>query len=480
MSYDIFERARQRPEVTALVTGAREWSYAELAASCARAAGLLARDGLLTSGSPVALVTHPNPETLATLLAAIAYGVPLLLVGPRVPESERAALIARAGARACLVATPELLATAEAPPPPACAPAPETPLAIVPSSGSTGQPKLVVLSRAAFAASAAASAQNLPLTASDRWFLCLPLAHVGGLSIVTRSLSAGSAIALFDSGPGGLVQRARELGVALERARATLVSLVPTLLSALLELEPPWSPPASLRGVLLGGAATSPELLSRAGERGVTALVTYGLTEACSQVTTTPSGTRPRIDGGLVSAGRPLPGVELAIDANDRILVRGPVLASALLDAALPLDREGWLVTDDLGRLDADGELFVFGRGSDRIVSGGDNVDPLRVEAVLLATPGVLEACVFPVADATYGELVACALVVAPEFDAELTRRSLERELAPSARPRRVAVLLRLPQTGPGKLDRRGARVLATPLLETWTALNARRAETPT
>jgi O-succinylbenzoic acid--CoA ligase len=302
---------------------------------------------------------------------------------------------------------------------------------------------------------------------------------VGGLSIVTRSLIAGSAVALFDGGSGGLLARAAELGAAIGRSRANLVSLVPALLSRLLELDPPWAPGPELRAVLLGGAATPLSLLERARARGVPVLTTYGLTEACSQVATTPLGEAPAVRGNLVSAGRVLARQELRIGPGDRLCIRGPTLATRLFDQELSLASDGFLETDDLGFLDDDGNLFVYGRASERLVSGGENVDPLQVEAALLRDPTVQGACVFGVPDPDFGELVACALVVTPDFDAARTEASLRSRLASAARPRLVAEIASLPLTPNGKLDRARARAQATPALTSWKALSRRSGETP-
>ncbi len=140
-----------------------------------------------------------------------------------------------------------------------------------------------------------------------------------------------------------------------------------------------------------------------------------------------------------MSAGRALSGQALRIGPGDRICVRGPTLATRLLDAELALTSDGFLETDDLGYLAPTGDLFVYGRASERLVSGGENVDPLQVEAALLRDPAVLGACVFGVPDPDFGELVACALVVAPDFDA-----AAQRGLAAfAARERRLAAARR-------------------------------------
>jgi o-succinylbenzoate---CoA ligase len=478
VTLDVFAAAGRDPRAVAVVTSERELDYGELAERCRTRVAALAERGLLDATRSLALLVRPTLASLEMLLACFAHGVPVLVLAARTPLSEREALARRADVSALLDPETDCLESAgPAPPPPAVEP--DRPLAIVPSSGSTGVPKLVELSRGAFLASARSSAHNLPLVPGDRWLMCLSPSHVGGLSIVTRSLVAGSAVALFDAGDGGLLARAAELAAALEHSRATLVSLVPALLSRLLELDPPWTPPPELRAVLLGGAATPLSLLEKARSRRIPLLTTYGLTEACSQVTTTPFGSDPATRDGLVSAGRALSGQALRIGAGDRICVRGPTLATRLLDAELALTSDGFLETDDLGYLTATGDLFVYGRASERLVSGGENVDPLQVEAALLRDPAVLGACVFGVPDPEFGELVACSLVVSPDFDAARTETSLRAWLASAARPRLVATVTTLPLSPNGKVDRSRARAQATPALTSWAALSRRSEETP-
>lgn len=475
MSFDVFAIARQSPDAVAVVTCSGEVTYSELAARCESAARKLAHLELLEPGCPLAVIVRPTLESVTALFTCMARKVPVLVLNPRLPAPERFELALRAGARAIVEpdAGSEPLPSAVKTPAVRAETGPTTPLALVATSGSTGRPKLVVLSRGAFEASARASAANLPLAAGDRWLLCLPPSHVGGLSVLTRSLLSGSAVCVFDPGERGLLRSAGELASTLEQSQATVASLVPTVLRALLDL-PDFEPPRALRAVLLGGAATTLDLLERARRRSVPLLVSYGLTEACSQVTTTPFGSFPRVRDGLVSSGRPLPGVELRVRADDRICVRGPTLASRLHDEPLPRDAEGFFVTDDLGRLDERGELFVYGRASERIVSGGENVDPVAVEAALLQDPSVLAACVFGVPDERFGELVACALVVSSDFEPARCVRRLEGALAPEARPRRAALLDAFPELSSGKLDRAGTRARALSALTPWDSLTPR------
>jgi O-succinylbenzoic acid--CoA ligase len=471
VSLDVFAVAARYPDSLALVSAGQRLTFAHLASEVAlRAAALSARGLLSRSGGPIALVARPGLQTLLTIYTLWSYGVTVFPLPPRLPAVEQQAWAARANARVLLEvlefpSEPPFSPVPALPEPPALT----APLAIVATSGSSGAPKLIELSRGAFLASADASAKNLPLTAQDRWLLCLPLSHIGGLSILARCLLSASAVVAFEPGSSGLLARIPALAACLSSERISVVSLVPTLLDALLTLEPPWQPSPALRAVLLGGAATSPQLLGRARGRAVPLLTTYGLTEACSQVTTTPFSRLPEVYAGLVGSGRALPGIELKIAADQRICVRGPTLCSRLLDAELPLDEQGFLRTEDRGYLNAEGELFVLGRASDLIITGGENVDPLRVEAALLSAPGVVAAAVFGVPDARFGERVACALVLAQNCELATVRATLQQTLAPHEVPRLSARVEALPLLENGKLDRKRVRTEAEAALQSWS-----------
>lgn len=312
------------------------------------------------------------------------------------------------------------------------------------TSGSTGTPRGVVLSRTAILANAVASAAHLGWRDDDAWLLALPLAHAGGLSVVVRCLVARKPI----------VTDAR---LAEGLARSTLASLVPTQLAQLLDAG--WTPPASLRAILLGGAAAPASLLERAAAAGVPVLRTYGLTESFGQLATTPVDRAGEPEAPLV----PLPGVQLYGGTREmpaRIRVRAPMLATSYLDGT-PIAPE--LETADLGWLDDDG-LHVVGRVDDVIVSGGENVHPLEVEAALLATPGVRAACAFGVADVRWGQVVGAAIVVDAGFDLDVAVARWA-ALPPHVRPRELALVDALPMLANGKIDRRAAARLArTPI----------------
>ncbi len=371
------------------------------------------------------LLAAPGRSTLLAIWAALERHTPLGLIHARAPEPERAALIARLAA----------------------AVVPTDTLAVVFTSGSTGRPKGVVLSRRAARAAAALSAAHLGWREDDRWLLALPLAHVGGLAIVIRCLVARRPLVVTASGLDP-----ERLAATLDRHRVTLASLVPTQLDALLAL-PAWRPPPTLRAVLVGGAAAAPKLVARARARGVPVLTTYGMSETFGQVAT--ASLADAVPPGAV--GRALPGVTLiagTVDAPGPIVVDTPTRMTGYLDEPSP--PAGPLTTADLGFV-ADGWLRVVGRVDDVIVTGGENVHPVAVEAMLLTCPGVAGACVFGVPDPRWGQLVVAAVVTSTGFDRARTLAAAAARLPDHARPRRLIEVAALPLTATGKVDRRRA-----------------------
>ncbi len=330
------------------------------------------------------------------------------------------------------------------------------------TSGTSGRPKAALLTHGNLLASAVGSAFLLGVRAEDRWLAPLPLYHVGGLSILIRSVLAGTTAVVHRRFDESAVSRAlREEGV-------TLVSLVPAMLRRLLDHDRdlPEYPP-SVRAVLIGGAGAPADLLARAEERGLPVAPTYGLTEAASQVTTLAPGEarrRPR------SSGHPLLDVSVAIDVDGRlagpgevgeILVSGPTVSPGYLNR--PPQRGGghWLRTGDLGALDADGHLTVADRRDDLVVSGGENVYPAEVEGALAAHSAVAECAVVGLPDERWGQVVVAAIVPAEgeSPDASAIEAFLRERLAGYKLPRRIEVWEGpLPRTASGKLLRRAVR----------------------
>jgi O-succinylbenzoic acid--CoA ligase len=328
------------------------------------------------------------------------------------------------------------------------------------TSGTTGRPKGVRLTTRNLVASATASAFRLGVDRDDRWLVPLPTYHVGGLAPIVRSTLYGTTTVLQRGGGGfdaGTTAR------HLAEQRCTCVSLVPTTLDRLLEFG--WRPDERLRVVLLGGAPASRDLLDRCADRDVPAWPTYGMSEAASQVTTAPPETAREHSG---TVGQPLVNVTLGVlDADGEpcepgergeLVVDGPQVTRGYLDdehteAAFS---ELGLHTGDVGYRDADGRLWVTGRLDDLLVSGGENVDPNRVERVLCECSGVTDAAVVGLDDPEWGDRVA-ALVVgdgAPDALDDYARN----HLADHERPRTVAFADELPRTASGTVDREAVR----------------------
>jgi O-succinylbenzoic acid--CoA ligase len=297
---------------------------------------------------------------------------------------------------------------------------------VVATSGTTGEPKGVVLTHEAVVASARATSRRLSVDPQrDAWWACLPLSHVGGLSVVTRSLVEGVGCDVVEGFSAEGAARALEGG-------ATLTSLVPT---ALRRLNP--DVVARFRRIVLGGQAPPADLPPNV-------VTTYGMTETGS---------------GLVYDGRPLDGVECRVVAGE-IQVRGPMLLRCYRDGRDPKGGDGWLATGDAGELRPDGSLQVFGRLSEMIISGGENVWPSAVEVVIARHPAVREVAVAGVPDPEWGERVVAYVVAhepagrSPEPLLQEFRELVSNEIAGYAAPRQLVLVDSLPRTAIGKVQR--------------------------
>jgi o-succinylbenzoate---CoA ligase len=302
---------------------------------------------------------------------------------------------------------------------------------VVTTSGSTGRPKGVELTHAALRASAASSIDRLGCRPGERWALALPTHHVAGVQVLLRSWALGTDAAV--------VADLADL-VELSSDEVQHVSLVPTQLGRLLDAHAPLS---RFGSILLGGARADPALLDRARAAGANVVVSYGMSET---------------GGGCVYDGRPLDGVEVALQGG-RIRLRGPVLFVGYRGEppGAALDDAGWFTTGDLGRFDDDGRLEVLGRADDVIISGGENVPVPAVEATLLRAPGVAEVGVTGRADPEWGQVVIAVIVPTDRQQppsCEALRAHVRQEHPAAWAPREVVVVDRLPRDPMGKVSR--------------------------
>lgn len=480
LSRALLDRAAGTPAAPAIEWSGGTLTFADLADWARRGAGFVGgRTG--QGDAPVALLLEGDARFVAWFLAAAVAGRAVLplnlrLTAPELagqlrdaqvatliadPEDPRLAELARLVPGLTIALAPELAALDRPGGPwPGESAADDDIVAVLFTSGTSGRSKGACLTSANFLASARGAAERLGPCVQDRWLACMPLFHVGGLSIVVRSLLFGGPIRLharFD---------ATQVSEALTAGGIAGVSLVPTMLSRLLAHREGLRCPADLRAVLLGGAAAPPALVERALALGYPVCPTYGLTEATSQVaTTTPPAPSAREPGPML----PLHGTELriAVDGRDaavgeegEILVRGPTVMRGYLGDPAATARalqSGWLHTGDVGRLDADGGLRVLDRRDDLVVSGGENVYPAEVEGVLLEHPDVIEAGVTGEPDDDLGARVVAWVVLRDGVppDAAILAEHCSSRLAGFKRPRQFRFVRSLPRNAAGKLLRR-------------------------
>lgn len=481
-------------------------SWAALAEAAAATVESLAGHGV-ARGDLVAVLASPSPAGVALIHALLATGVPMLPLNARHSEVEqqqaivesharfliadeadpRARRLAAAAGCGLLVLPPTLLPM----PMPTPTVTPTTEAArieavaapareresdfaaaaarrreegaalVLRTSGTSGRPKGAVLGRDNLVASADGAARLLGSAAGDRWLLCMPLFHIGGLAILIRAARVGASVVLHERFDAAAVAE------SLDADGITRVSFVATMLERVLEARGARRAPEALELVLLGGGPASDALLTRAARLGYPIAPTYGLTEAASQVATRPPGdVHDEPAGGL----RPIGGVAVrVVDEAGRpcatgqageIEVRGPIVMRGYLDdpaATRAALRDGWLATGDVGCLAADGGLRVLDRRTDLIVSGGENVYPAQVESVLESYPDVLEAGVRGVADRAFGARPAAWVVSRSghEIDPTALVAFCRERLAAYAVPVAIRQVAALPRNATGKLLRR-------------------------
>lgn len=285
------------------------------------------------------------------------------------------------------------------------------------TSGTTGSPKIVIFTHDQVLASANAVSNHLKVTSSDKWLCCLPVAHIGGLSVILRALLLGNELEVHGSFDAFNVSRAAANG-------ATLVSLVST---ALAEIDP-----FIFRRIVLGGSRPPRQIPENA-------VITYGLTESGS---------------GVVYDGVPLPGVEVSISSRSEILLKGPMMATRLRSGKSIQDNHGWFHTNDAGRLTGV-KLEVFGRMDEVINTGGEKVFPSEIESLLSSHPKISQIAVIGTADSKWGEAVTAVIVTNPSSEPptlDEVREAVKSELPPYYAPTRLQIVDTMPTTNLGKI----------------------------
>jgi o-succinylbenzoate---CoA ligase len=450
--------AALRPTLVAIETPSGSATYAQLLADARAGAAELAARGL-SPGDLVAIALPAGLEFARALHATLLLGAVAVPVDLRLHHDERCRILedvaavveeplalsgpgassAPARPAEALAARPERSGRGE----PSAIPGPaqhtlQATAAVIYTSGTTSAPRSVPLSYGNFLWSALGSAVALGLAPNERWLCAMPLSHVAGLSILLRSaIYATTAVVHEQFETEHALQALREQEI-------TLVSLVAATLRRLLDAG--LERPPTLRCALTGGGPVPSDLVSRADRAGVPVRLTYGLTEACSQVAT---AALAAADGGV----RPLFCTRVrTAPRSGEILVSGPTVTPSRAVSG------GWLHTGDLGRLDSHGCLHVAGRESDTIISGGEKVTPAEVEDVLAEHPDVMEVAVVGRPDARWGELVSAVVVAkaGAQLDCEDLRTHCARYLAAYKLPRHLELVAGpLPRTSSGKLLRR-------------------------
>jgi len=338
------------------------------------------------------------------------------------------------------------------------------PHAILYTSGTTGQPKGALITYGMQWWNAVGSALNLGHNLDDRWLACLPLYHIGGLSILMRSVIYGISAMVYEKFDATSINR------SILEGRITIISVVAVMLQRMLaDLDTHWGGvryPATLRCVLLGGGPAPYSLLEACMLHGIPVVQTYGLTEACSQAVTLSPADAVRKPG---SVGRPLPPVQLRIMHDKRqasvgepgeIFLKGPTITPGYVErpeATARAFQDGWFATGDIGYLDKDGYLFVLDRCADLIISGGENIYPAEIESVLQSHPAVKEAGVCGQPDAQWGQVPVAFVVLSAGCTVSIQELLdyMAQKLARYKQPRAIYLAGQLPYTSSGKLLRR-------------------------
>ncbi len=331
------------------------------------------------------------------------------------------------------------------------------------TSGTTGKSKIVPLKRRQMISAAKASAKNFQPEPNHFWLLCLPLNHVGGISIIYRSIIYGSAIYRM-----GRFNEEMVTEFLMENPKFQAASLVPTMLNRLLKNRL-FSTHRDFKAILLGGGPTTQQLLKKSVERGIPIVSSYGMTETCAQIVTNPMTAPSGMYTPLKSVGKPFPPNKLQIrDKTGKVLgknqsgliwLKGPQVFDGYYNNDLNdevFDNDGWFKTGDFGHLNGFNQLFIESRREDLIISGGENVDPTEVEDAIKKIPIIRDAAVIGVPDEEWGQKVTAVVTLmnGKVPDIKEIREALKSDLSDFKIPKNLVVMNKLPKTGLGKVKK--------------------------
>ncbi len=396
------------PHQPAIIDGDTTLTYADLAVAIEHSAAHLREHGIVPD-ERVGVLLPPTWRTLVLILALLRHRAVVALLNTALPPTAIEAQLQQINSTKLITTTDVQLQQVEvlqspifnfqfAVQPSAFSLQPlafDTPATIIFTSGSVGRPKAVLHTWGNHYFNALGSAANIPYGSGDRWLLSLPLFHVSGLSILVRTIVGGATVVIPAQRP--------DLATTITEYGITHVSLVSTQLIRLLNDERGRNALRQLKAIVLGGSAMPRATLAEAYALDLPIHISYGLTEMGSQVATTP---REVPTNKRYTSGRVLPYRELKIDNDGQICVRGETRFAGYVEGTQlrqPFDAGGWYATGDLGQIDGDGYLHVQGRKDNMFISGGENIQPEEIEAVLLQLPGIEQAMVVPVPDAEFG-----------------------------------------------------------------------------
>ncbi len=332
------------------------------------------------------------------------------------------------------------------------------------TSGSSGEAKIVPLLRRQIIFASASSETNFKPDPNRYWLLCMPLNHIGGISIILRSLLYNTSIFRMDQFDDHQVRT-----FLSENRLFQVASLVPTMLQRLLD-DPLFQLHLDFKAMLLGGGPISPGLVERSLTRGIPIVTSYGMTETCAQIAANPMlqprgmyypkrSVGPIFEPNQIQIRDPDTGAVQPLNEIGEIWLKGPQVIDKYLDPALnkkAFDNNGWFKTGDIGHLNRQKHLFIKNRRTDRIITGGENVDPVEVESKLNELSGIQKSAVFGISDTEWGQKVVALLEVSdPEtVDFKSISNSLKKELSAFKIPKEYLIVDQLPVTSLGKTRR--------------------------